>query len=401
MKLFPDSVLNNSIQVYTAGISVKTRIIYWIVILSMVTGLICLPLISVDISVQARGLFQAEIEKQIINAPVNGRVAYAGIQTGNKVDAGDTIFIMDAKGLMAQFQALESIFNENSRSVRDLEILTLENGIYSETSGHALHTSRYISELASFKRKLEIQNHKYQNSKTEYRRSALLFKQNVISAADYENSLIGYKLEGENLEQIKLIQLAQWQNDLAFRNDEAGKLKAEMDINTEEIRYRIVVSPVSGTIIQSADIQKGSFIAAGQKIAEISPSSDLVAVFFVSPADIGFIKKGQRVRLQVDAYNYHQWGMLEGEILEISDDLISDNATAYFRIKCRPEKSYLSLRNGVTSEIMKGMTFTARIMVTRRSLLNLLFDKADKWFNPYTGNNQQANADKSKAKGHN
>jgi len=30
------------------------------------------------------------------------------------------------------------------------------------------------------------------------------------------------------------------------------------------------------------------------------------------------------------------------------------------------------------------MSFNARIVVIRRSLFHLLFDKADKWFNPYT-----------------
>jgi hypothetical protein len=77
--------------------------------------------------------------------------------------------------------------------------------------------------------------------------------------------------------------------------------------------------------------------------------------------------------------------MLDGSIIDISDDMIVENgSTAYFRIKCRPDKTSLSLKNGQTASVKKGMSLNARIVVTRRSLFNLLFDKTDKWFNPYS-----------------
>jgi membrane fusion protein, peptide pheromone/bacteriocin exporter len=388
MELLPDSVIHNSIEVYSSRISRKSRVIYMIIIVSLTATLASLPLVSVDISVQARGLFQSDIEKQIITAPVNGRVSFTSIRSGDKVVTGDTIFTVDAGGLEAQLSALESIHNENQRSVHDLEKLTPGNNQIDTPGIHDLLTPRYISELESYRRQVEMQIQIFQSSVTEYRRDSVLFMQSVISRADYERTLSRYQLDKENIQQIKLNQQARWHNDLATRYDEKRRLEAEIDHKMEEIGYRTVRSPVSGTIIQSSDIQIGSFIAAGQIIAEISPESELVAIFFVNSSDIGFIEKGQTVRLQVDAYNYHQWGMLEGKISEISDDVISDNSSAFFRIKCKPEKAFLQLRNGVTSEVSKGMTFTARVMVTRRSLFELLFDKADKWFNPYSGKNQ-------------
>jgi membrane fusion protein, peptide pheromone/bacteriocin exporter len=385
MELLPDSVINNSMEVYSSRISRKSRVIYMIIIVSLVATLVSLPLIYVDISIQARGLFQADIEKQIITAPVNGRVVFSTIRTGDIVEAGDTIFVMDTAGLEAQLNALESIRNENKRSVYDLEKLTGNNQKIDTHKFHDLLTPRYISELESLRRQIEMQTHVFRNSEVEYRRDSALYGQNVISRADYDKTLGRYKLDKENIQQIKLNQQVKWQNDLAIRYDENRRLKAEIDHKMEEVGYRTVISPLRGTIIQSSDIQTGSFIGAGQKIAEISPKSELVAIFFVKSSDIGFIEKNQTVRMQVDAYNYHQWGMLEGKISEISDDIISDNSSAFFRIKCTPENKFLQLRNGVTSEVSKGMTFTARVMVTRRSLFELLFDKADRWFNPYSG----------------
>jgi HlyD family secretion protein len=77
--------------------------------------------------------------------------------------------------------------------------------------------------------------------------------------------------------------------------------------------------------------------------------------------------------------------MLQGDIINISDDMILENGSmAYFKVKCKPVHTFLSLKNGQKANIKKGMSLNTRIVVIRRSLYNLLFDKADKWFNPYT-----------------
>jgi HlyD family secretion protein len=39
-------------------------------------------------------------------------------------------------------------------------------------------------------------------------------------------------------------------------------------------------------------------------------------------------------------------------------------------------------RNGVKGNLKKGMTFQARFILTKRSLFQLLYDKADDWMNP-------------------
>jgi HlyD family secretion protein len=153
----------------------------------------------------------------------------------------------------------------------------------------------------------------------------------------------------------------------------------------ETITNRILVAPASGEVIQTADFQKGSIVGQGQLVAEISPYGELIATCFVKPSDIGLVQENQKVKIQVEAFNYNEWGMLQGEIVDISDDMIvEDGSSVFFRIKCRPDRTYLTLRNGHKAFIKKGMSVNTRIIVTQRSLFNLLFDKADKWFNPYT-----------------
>jgi membrane fusion protein, peptide pheromone/bacteriocin exporter len=61
-----------------------------------------------------------------------------------------------------------------------------------------------------------------------------------------------------------------------------------------------------------------------------------------------------------------------------------------FNVRCTLNQSHLQLQNGVKGEIRKGMTFQARFIVARRSLFQLLYDKADDWLNPSWGETEVA-----------
>ena len=94
------------------------------------------------------------------------------------------------------------------------------------------------------------------------------------------------------------------------------------------------------------------------------------------------LRPGQRVKLQVDAYDYHIWGSLEGKILSISEDVFTDKRQPYFRVLCMPERRVLRLRNGTEGPVKKGMSVQARFVVARRSLFQLLYDDLSDWLNP-------------------
>jgi len=351
----------------------------------ILTGIAVLPFIYVDVSVQARGYFQSDIEKQVVYTPFQGKIIYTTIRNGEAVKKGDTLLVIDSETIRARNSSLIQRIAENDASMKDLEKLVKLYSLEKQTDHIGLNTQRYKAEFANLRSQQAIQFQKYQKKKSEHDRNELLYRQQIIPETDYENSLFGLNSEKDNLNQILLSQKSLWQGDLTIRRNESVKLRADLQQCSEELTNRIVLAPTSGEIIQSSDIQTGSIVNAGQKIAEISPESELVATCFVKPSDIGFIHEKQKVKIQVDAFNYNEWGMLQGDIIDISDDMIVENGSvAYFRVRCKPEKTFLTLKNGYKADIKKGMSLNTRILVIRRSLFHLLFDKADKWFNPYT-----------------
>jgi len=144
-----------------------------------------------------------------------------------------------------------------------------------------------------------------------------------------------------------------------------------------------VIAGTSGTLMNDQNLNAGDFVYPNQKLAEISPDSELMAVTYLSPADIAFLEIGQEVKFQVDAYNYNQWGVATGKVVEIANDLsLISEKEAGFLVTCKLDSLDMKLPSGQKGEIRKGMTFNARFVVARRSLFQLLYDKVDDWLNP-------------------
>jgi HlyD family secretion protein len=107
----------------------------------------------------------------------------------------------------------------------------------------------------------------------------------------------------------------------------------------------------------------------------------LIVECTVSPSDIGLIRNNQKVKFQFDAFNYNQWGLLEGSVFQINNNLTIQQNQAFFTVRCKLNHKTLQLKSGYKASIGKGMTLTTRYIITRRSLFELLFDKVDDWLN--------------------
>jgi hypothetical protein len=112
---------------------------------------------------------------------------------------------------------------------------------------------------------------------------------------------------------------------------------------------------------------------------EIGSCDSLIGECYVLSKDIVFIKRGQKVRLQIDAFNYNYFGVVNGSIFSIDDDVILVDRSLVLKVKCRLNVKELKLPNGYKGEIKKGMSFRARFITCKRSLWQLLYDKLSDW----------------------
>ncbi|MEZ2336622.1 HlyD family secretion protein [Mucilaginibacter sp. RCC_168] len=371
--------------VYRSQISRRTQLIYLVTVLAIIVTFVLLPFIKTPISIKGTGLLQSSIEKAELTIPVNGRLTRLKLTDNQKITRGDTILVIDASVQKQQGALADNRKRQIGQFLGDInELLAGVNR--GRTSTPNLQTGQYNASWQQFSQELANSAIAKQQSASTFNRYNELYKNKVLTESEYEK----YKFEYEQAKSAYLMVLAkyktQWQTEAnGFRNELRQLNGQEAEINEQKRQY-MLRAPISGSVQNISGVQNGAYVFANQKIGEISPDANLTAFCYIKPSDIGLIKKGQQVRFQVDAFNYNQWGLMTGKVVDISDDIIIVNQNQpVFKVKCTLDKNYLTLKNGYKGYLKKGMNFTARFNVTKRSLYQLLYDKVDDWVNPNIG----------------
>ena len=352
--------------------------IYLVITLFVILIIGILPLTNLPVSTSSRGVIRSQTENTKIVSVVGGRVITNDLQRNNQqIKQGDTLLVVTAEQLDTQKSLQNSQSSDYSAQLQDLNKLT--RGQYG-----GLQTGQYQRELSAMQEKIAQVQTQLSLAKKDYDRASLLYNQGVIPKSEYDKFYHTYQGLQSQVSGIREQQLAQWQAQKRDTERQLRSLGSEITrINQEQKNY-IITAPISGRLVNYSGVQKGNFIVQGQPIGEISPEENQVAECMVSPKDIGFIKKNQKVKFQIDAYNYNQWGLLEGKVVDIDQNITVNQQTgeAYFKVRCVMDKNYLQLKNGYKGQIGKGMTLTARFYLLDRTLWQLLFDRVDDWFNP-------------------
>ncbi|UIR56373.1 HlyD family secretion protein [Sphingobacterium sp. SRCM116780] len=356
----------------------KSKIIYLILLLLILVGLFCLPLVKIPISVSAKGIIRPIEENSKVSLAVGGRVLNANIFENNQqVNKGDTLLVIAADQISNKTTQQQLLASDYALQLADLNKL-----VRGQRSG--LQTGQYQKEAASLFQRLGELKAQTTLAEKEYQRAKNLFDQGVASQAEYEKALYNYQQLKSQSNSITEQQLAQWQGQkrdierqMLNVNTEAKQLEIESD------NY-IIRAPISGRLNNYSGIRQGNYVTVGQEIVQITPENRLIAECMVPSSEIGFIKQGQKVRFQIDTYNYNQWGMIDGKVLDIDQNIVvnEQSGASFFKVRCKLDKNFLKLRNGFKATISKGNTLTGRFYLTDRTLWQLLFDRVDDWFNP-------------------
>ncbi|MXO03330.1 HlyD family secretion protein [Flavobacterium sp. HBTb2-11-1] len=355
----------------------KTRSfsIYLIILLAIIALLLLLPVIKVDISSQSRGIIRSKTDNVPVATIVSGRVNWIALKNNAFVKKGDTLIKISKENLESDKRTQDVLSSSVSLLLSDIN-----NLLQNQTQNLLTSTAR--EDLLKFQSgKNELQS-KISQAQNNYDRNKILFDKDIIAKADFEKLEYELRLNKQALQSFVSQQKAAWENQKRDLEERLKNLNGTVaKINVESNNY-FVLAPISGTVENFSGIQKGSFINASQSIATISSPDHLIVENNVSPNDIGLIKKNQKVKFQLDAFNYNQWGLLEGKVIDIDHNITIQGEQAFFKVRCSLNSNTLHLKSGYKTDVSKGMTLTTRYIITRRSLFDLLFDKIDNWLNP-------------------
>lgn len=101
---------------------------------------------------------------------------------------------------------------------------------------------------------------------------------------------------------------------------------------------------------------------------------------FLNETDVKFLRVGQTCVLRYDAYPYTEWGTATGTILEVSNNPVLFNRRTLFKVTVQSANTRLYLPDGRSGDIAAGMSTNVRIIVNRKSLLNVIYQKTETLF---------------------
>jgi HlyD family secretion protein len=379
-QLYPAEYAEDSLERLLSERSRRSHAIYLSVIAALLLALALLPFARVDVSVHSAGIIRPVTEKHEVKARASGLVAELFVRENEQVRAGQPLLVLRADAIDEERRMLGAQVDEHRRAIDDLETLVRPGG--AGAARVSFQTPRYRQSWAQFQNDVREVEQREQRASREAERTRALGARRVAAPIEVEDKEFQLAQTRAAASLLRDRYLTGWQGELVQARSQLRDLLARQGKLTEEMQLHSVSSPVTGTVEQMQGVSVGSFVTAGEPIAVISPSSELHAEVYVTPRDIGTIRLGTNVRMQVDAFNYNDWGMVTGRVREISDDYVTVNQQPVFKVKCSLDADHLTLKNGFRGQLKKGMTLQARFVVARRSLLQLLYENVDDWLNP-------------------
>lgn len=369
----------DSTHSYLPKITIRSQLIYLSFMGAVTACLVALPLVEVNVSAQAPGTLRPIAEKTEFRPLVAGTITKLLARENQTVRRGDTLLVLQSGAMQAQVQLNAKQQHDKADFIKDLTQLV--HG--TSTPGTGLRTQLYSQQAAQFYYQNQQLRNQLQKSARELATAQTLYKAKVIARIELEDKLFAYRKLADEVQVLSETQRSQWQTDLHTHQAALAELQGQRQQLRQEQRLYSLTAPVAGTVQQLLGKYVGSYVQTGELLGTISPDGNLLAECYVAPKDIGFIKAGMPARFQVDAFDYNQWGLLEGQVVEIAHDYtLLGEKQPVFKVHCKINRSYLQLKSGYRGNLRKSMTVRARFLLAKRSLWQLLFDKADKWLNP-------------------
>jgi multidrug resistance efflux pump len=354
---------------------------YWLVMTGTLGALASLPFIRVDVSVQAPGLLRSVTERAELKAPVAGCISEVLARDNDSVSEGQVLLVIAAGELDERLRRQAAVRAERAACIADLQLL-----LANADQAGSLQTDPLRLEQLEFQTQLEIRRLAEARAGGEFTRYSTLADKGIATRQELENAR--YEAVQRRTETRLFLEQARGRWAARLRDEQVAHddLVSAIRRLEQEKSDHVVRAPVSGVLVGFGGWSAGARVLAGQGLGAVSPGDALRVESQVSTRDIGQVRKGQTVRLQIDAYPYTQWGMLSGEVEAIGGDLsIQQSALSqerYFKVLIRPRATHLILPDGTRGEMKKGLTLTARYVVGRRSLLQALYDDASVRLNP-------------------
>ncbi len=378
---FPNIIIySNSVIAYLPSFRKRSYTLYWAVLFMVIAALIALPLVHSTIAISSQGITRPITERTEVKSVIGGVIDTIYYQEGSSIKKGVTILRIKDRITKGKLIYNNFEINQHQAFIHDLRLLTL--GEPKDSLIPLLFAPLYKEQLSRYLHQRVEQEANLRKATEELNINTTLFNKNVLTRKELFDTQTAFDKAGASYKAFIVEQQTAWQQDLAKYNLELSQYKNEQTQVHNDASFYEIKAPATGTVQGINNRYTGGLLQQGETLCTISPDGNLVGECYTSPKDIGLIKIGQKVRFQVDAFDYNYFGVLTGKVISVDNDFTVINNNTVFKVRCAFDSTQLHLKNGYSGHLQKGLTFQARFIIGERTLWQLLWDKIDDWLNP-------------------
>lgn len=342
------------------------RLIIWLITLFFISSLIWASIGHIDIVSVAAGKIIPNGQVKVIQPLELGTVIAIHVKEGKRVKQGESLIELDPSTVNAEISQLTMELNLAKQQRKRLQWLTKQqkiqqkqlpdlddliltsqwreykdrlNTLQSEKNKRlaeqatAKQQEQKLAEILPLISQRSVNEKKLVDKKLFPRQKYLETEQQRLSTFyDYKSQHSRVNELQQTIAEINA-QMSHTRSEFAKTNlekqEEAEhkikRIKQELIKAGARQKARHLVAPIDGIIQQLAVHTVGGIVTPAQELMIIVPqSAQLEIEAYVENKDIGFVKEGQSAAIKLDAFPFTKYGTLDGQIIDLSDDAVSD-----------------------------------------------------------------------------
>lgn len=264
---------------------------------------------------------------------------------------------------------LQPFLNSSIKSLQEL-ISFKKNALHEKQLYHLQKQIQYYNSLnQNLNKQLELMEQETKLSSMQFKSDSLLQTQHVIAPLEFNKARSSYLTQQRTLKtteatiltnelQISALQkqLTELQLDKLAKEEqlETGVINTLNEFTSQLNKWKetfLFIAPSGGSLAYLGFIENDQFVESGKTLFSILPNSNkLIAKAELPVLGAGKVKTGQKVNIRISNYPYEQFGMLRGQVEEIS---IVPEMEKYSVL--------ISLPNGMTSTYNKQLNFRPQL----------------------------------------
>jgi HlyD family secretion protein len=262
------------------------------------------------------------------NSKVTGRVAWIGVEKGDKVKEGQVLVRLEDQEFRAQY--------DQARGAADSARAQLEQLQHGSRPEEIQQTEHNLSEARATAA----------NDKLTLDRTKKLVAQAVLSQQALDDATAKYEASQQRVHSLeqsyqlsklgpRAEEIARAQGALTQAEGQAAYAKSQLDAT-------VIRAPISGTIlersVEKGELLTGQFASAARPVFSLANLEDIQADLDVAQDDFAKLSPHQKAVVTVDAFPDLKW---DGVIAEVSPEANRQKATIEVKVQILNPDSHL------------------------------------------------------------